>query len=83
LPNGDEGFVGLTAVVTRTYIFCNMTLCEVESQPPLRRKQSLAFRLFQGVFFSLGLPFNLEDGNNIFLRNVGWLSADYIALGTD
>jgi hypothetical protein len=60
-----------------------MTLSGVESQSTLRRKQSSAFRLLHGVFFSLGLPFNLEDGNDIFLRNVGWLSADYIALGTD
>jgi hypothetical protein len=28
----------------------------------------------------LGLFFNLEDGGNIFLRNVGWLSMGYMAL---
>jgi hypothetical protein len=30
--------------------------------------------------FFLDLFFELEDGGNIFLRNGGWLSADYLAL---
>jgi hypothetical protein len=30
--------------------------------------------------FLLGLFFDSEDGGDIFLRNVGWLSADYTAL---
>jgi hypothetical protein len=34
---------------------------------------------FQGGFF-LCLFFNLEDGGNMFLRNVGWLSMDNTAL---
>jgi hypothetical protein len=30
--------------------------------------------------FLLGLFFDTEDGGQIFLRNVGWLSTDYRAL---
>jgi hypothetical protein len=30
--------------------------------------------------FLLGLLFNQEDGGSVFLRNVGWLSPDYMAL---
>jgi hypothetical protein len=30
--------------------------------------------------FLLGLLFNPENGDDTFLQNVGWLSADYIAL---
>jgi hypothetical protein len=29
----------------------------------------------------LGLFFNLEDGNNVFLRNVDMLLPNYVALG--
>jgi hypothetical protein len=30
--------------------------------------------------FLLGLLFNHEDGGDMFLRNIGWLSTDYAAL---
>jgi hypothetical protein len=34
--------------------------------------------LFAGIF--LGYLLNSEDGGDIFLRNVGWLSTDYMEL---
>jgi hypothetical protein len=34
------------------------------------------------VAFLLGLFFNLEDGGNMFLQNVGLLSTNYTALYT-
>jgi hypothetical protein len=30
--------------------------------------------------FMLGLLFSPEDGTGMFLRDVGWISADYMAL---
>jgi hypothetical protein len=42
------------------------------------RSKALLSACFR-AFSSLGLPSNLEDGNDIFIRKVGWLSADYIA----
>jgi hypothetical protein len=32
------------------------------------------------VHLLLGLLFDLEDGGEMFLRNIGWLSADYTEL---
>jgi hypothetical protein len=32
------------------------------------------------VFLLLGLFFNLEDGGDIFLRSISWLSTDCTAL---
>jgi hypothetical protein len=43
------------------------------------RKQSKAFYLLSAVFF-LGLLFNIEEGDNMFLRNFGTLSSQYKAL---
>jgi hypothetical protein len=34
---------------------------------------------FQASFF-LGLYFDTEDGDDMFLRNIRWLSTDYIVL---
>jgi hypothetical protein len=42
-------------------------------------KKSRAFYQLQAGFL-LGLFFNPEDGDEIFLRNVGWLSTDYTKL---
>jgi hypothetical protein len=42
-------------------------------------KQSFACSLLH-VDFLHGLPFNPEQGSDMFLCNVGWLSADYTAL---
>jgi hypothetical protein len=38
----------------------------------------LANFLHAGIL--LGLFFNPEDGSDMFLRNVGWLSTDYTSL---
>jgi hypothetical protein len=42
-------------------------------------KPSTIFDLFHASLL-LGLFFDPEDGDDIFLRNVGWLSTDYTAL---
>jgi hypothetical protein len=38
-----------------------------------------SFSIYRAGFL-FGLFFDAEDGRNMFLRNVGWLSADYAAL---
>jgi hypothetical protein len=62
-------------------IFWDITPCTpFEIQQPFRRnKQSLLATCFQTDFL-LGLFFILEDGGDIFLRNVDWVSTDYTAL---
>jgi hypothetical protein len=47
----------------------------VESQPMLKQ---VASSFHAG--FLLGLFLDPEDGGDMFLRNVGWLSSDYTAL---
>jgi hypothetical protein len=42
-------------------------------------KQSTVCSLFYSGFF-LGLFFHTQDGGDIFLRNIDWLSTDYTAL---
>jgi hypothetical protein len=48
-------------------------MIQERNQPEAGSKQSHAD-------FLLGLIFDSENGGVIFLRNVGWLSTDYIAL---
>jgi hypothetical protein len=50
--------------------------------PPgtIMKKTASFARLLPHVGFMLGLIFNPEDGNDMFLRNVGCPSMDYTAL---
>jgi hypothetical protein len=66
----------LTAVVIKSYIFQNITPCS-----PLKgnRHRALLAICFHADFL-LSLFFDPEDGGDIFLRNVGYLSTDYAAL---
>jgi hypothetical protein len=43
-----------------------------------RQHEVLLATCFQAGFL-LGLSFDPEDGGDMFLRNVGWLSRDYTA----
>jgi hypothetical protein len=51
----------------------------VESQPTFRGNMFCLLPAFTLVFL-LGLFFVREDGGDMFLRNVGWLSTDYMPL---
>jgi hypothetical protein len=55
--------------------FHGRRVSQARNQHETGTKQS---RLFAGFF--LDLLFNTEDGGNMFLWNVGWLSPDYRAL---
>jgi hypothetical protein len=76
------GFEVLTAVVMKSAIFWDLTLCS-----PLRVNWRVggtySLHLLATCFhtgFLLGLFFYPEDGGDMFLRNVGWLSTDYTTL---
>jgi hypothetical protein len=70
------------------YLLGYNTVWSVESPPAFRRnisppssgsnKRRLVTCFHTGIL--LDLFFDLEDGGNMFLRNVGWLSTDYMAL---
>jgi hypothetical protein len=49
---------------------------ELKNKPSV--KQAATFCLHTGLL--LGLFINPEDGGDMFLQKVGWLSTDYIAL---
>jgi hypothetical protein len=68
------GFEVLTAVVTKSPIFLNVTPCSLLKV----NLRSLLATCFHAGFL-LGL-FDPEDGGDMFLRNVGRLSTDYTAL---
>jgi hypothetical protein len=65
----NVGFGVLTPVVMKSTIFWDTTACS--------RLSRLATCFNVGILLSL---FDPEDGDDIFLRNVGWLSTDYTAL---
>jgi hypothetical protein len=77
----NVGFEVLTAVIMKSTIFWDITPCRPLSQPTFRRKISIALiaSCFHADFF-LDLFFYPEDGGDMFLRNVGRLSTDYMAL---
>jgi hypothetical protein len=63
------GFEVLAAVVMKNSLFWDIKLCS-----PLKFNQEPA-----SSCFLLGLFFDPENGWDMFLRNVGWLSTDYTA----
>jgi hypothetical protein len=54
-------------------------LCLCLYNPMFLQAMYFACCLFHGVFV-LGLHFTPEDGGDMFLWNVSWLSVDYMAL---
>jgi hypothetical protein len=84
----DLGFEVLTPVVTKSHIFwdvapysplkvnwCVGGTCHLHLQG--RRTSRDWYRLHAGLL--LCLFFRHEDGDDMFIRNVGWLSVDYTA----
>jgi hypothetical protein len=71
-PRFYVGFEVLTAVVTKSTIFWDITPC---SRLIINRRFGRTYRLrLQGFFLSLF--FGPEDGGDMFLRNVGWHSTE-------
>jgi hypothetical protein len=73
------GFKVPTALVMKSIIFWNITPCSPLS---VNRRFGGTYRLppaFTLVSYS-GYLLDLEDGGDMFLRNVGWHSNDYTAL---
>jgi hypothetical protein len=72
------GFEVFTAVVMKSTIFWDMTLCSPLS---LNRRFGGIYRLhFQlACWFCWTYFFDPEDGGDMFLRNVGYNSTDYTA----
>jgi hypothetical protein len=79
----NVGFGVLTTMVMKSTIFWDITPCS-----PLKVNRRFGGKCYlyrQGrriiqAGFLLGFVFDHEDGSDIFLRNVGWLSTDYTAL---
>jgi hypothetical protein len=86
----------LTAVVTKSSILWDVALCnplkfnrrfggtyhfhlQFRRISQTRNQGALLATCFHAGFF-FGLFFDLEDEADMFLRNVGWLSADYTTL---
>jgi hypothetical protein len=67
------GLKVLTAVVMKSFIFWDIMPCS-----PLAGLHPLS--CFVLVSFLLGSHFNPEDGGDMYLQNVGWLSTNYMAI---
>jgi hypothetical protein len=82
------GFEVLTEVVMKSTILWDITPCSALKinrrfggtcrKKPAWKQVALLVTYFHAGFL-LGLLFDSEDGNDMFLRNVGWLSTDYIS----
>jgi hypothetical protein len=68
-----------TDTVQKSSIFWNITIRWKSTDVSEKHVPSLFSYLLQARFV-LGIFFDPEDGGDMFLRNVGWLSADYMAL---
>jgi hypothetical protein len=89
--HADVGFEVLIAVVMKSCIFWNIAPCSPlkitddsgnvspPSAGPKNKPDSPACCLLHSDFLP-GLFFDLEDGRVTFLRNVCWLSTNYMAL---
>jgi hypothetical protein len=78
----------LTVMGIKSSIFWDIMACSRRSQPAFLRllpsswsksKQSSIYCIFQAGFL-LSLLYGSEDGGNMFLENITWLSLDYIML---
>jgi hypothetical protein len=92
-PKSHQEIVALTAVVMKSCIFWDMTPCSplkidvseehiayiFRAEEQTEQETSSACYLCQ-VGFLLGLLFDPDDDGEIFLRNVGRLTTDYMAL---
>jgi hypothetical protein len=58
----------------------NISTPSSRSQSKPSKKQTWSGQATNRDYFLLGLLFNPEDGGDICLQNVGWLSPDYTAL---
>jgi hypothetical protein len=92
----NVGFEVLTAVVMKSFIVWDITPCSplkvhkrfggtyrLHLQGWINQDASVKTALLATCFHAgslLGLFFYPEDGGDMFLRNVGWLSTDYTAL---
>jgi hypothetical protein len=69
--------VGFCLLPAFTLLYWSVSACHLLSRWYIGRFL-LAYRCDAGIF--LGLFFDPEDGDDIFPRNVGWLSTDHTAL---
>jgi hypothetical protein len=70
------GFEVLTAVIMKSSVFWDITLC---STLKVKRRLVVFATGFHSGFL-LGLFFDSDDGGGVFLRKVDWLLTDYKAL---
>jgi hypothetical protein len=71
----DVAFEALIAMTMKSSVFWDITPCS-----PVKLNKRLLPCCLLHASFSLGLLSDPDDGGDMFLRNVGWLSPHYTAL---